>query len=85
MASLIYRVAGPCPMRRAWAFGSVAVGAALVAYATASFLLELGGEDVSDALGGLALILGAFLLAEGLLSLWRLRALDELANGTSPK
>lgn len=65
-------------MRRPWALGSVAVGAALVAYATASFLLELGGEDVSEALGGLALILGVFLLAEGLLTLRRLRALEEV-------
>jgi len=78
MTSLIYRVAGPCTMRRAWAFGSVGVGAALVAYATASFLLELGGEDVSEALGGLALILGVFLLAEGLLTLRRLRVLEEV-------
>lgn len=64
-------------MRRVWAFGSVAVGAVLVGYAAASFLFELGGEDVSEALGGLTLILGVFLLAEGLLSLRRLHALDE--------
>jgi len=67
-------------MRRAWAFGSVAVGAVLVGYAAASFLFELGGEDVSDALGGPALILGVFLLAESLLSLRRLQALEEVRD-----
>ena len=66
-------------MRRAWAFGSVAVGAVLVGYAAASFLFELGGEDVSDALGGPALILGVF-LAESLLSLRRLQALEEVRD-----
>ncbi|MGQ0797660.1 MAG: hypothetical protein ACT4OI_07350 [Methanobacteriota archaeon] len=72
-------------MRRTWALGSAAVGSALVGYAAASFLLDLGGEDVSEALGGLALILGVFLLAEGLLSLRRLSALGVGAKGRSPK
>lgn len=71
-------------MRRPWAIGSVAAGSALVAYAGASFLLNLGGEDVAETLGGTALILGGFLLVEGTLALRR-SALVRGEGGRSPK
>jgi hypothetical protein len=62
-------------MRRVWATASVIIGTVLLAYAVASFLLEPGGEDASEAIGGLALLLGGFLVAEGLLTLRRLALL----------
>ncbi|HKZ89235.1 MAG TPA: hypothetical protein VJ300_03145 [Thermoplasmata archaeon] len=71
-------------MRRPWAIGSVAAGSVLVAYAVASFLLNLGGEDVAETLGGTALILGGFLLVEGALALRR-SALVRQEGGRSPK
>jgi len=85
MSGLIYVFGRLRPMRRAWAVASVLGGTSLAVYAAAAFAFDLGGPEVSEALGGLSLILGVFFLAEGILTLWRLAILRKLGPGRSPK
>lgn len=63
-------------MRRPWAVGTVLAGAAFLAYAAVAFVSDLGGPEVAETLGGMALILGLFLFVEGLIALHRVRRLD---------
>lgn len=65
-------------MRKSWAIASSATGVAFISYAALSFLLDLGGSDVSETLGAMALILGLLFAAEGLLSLRRAARLQAL-------
>lgn len=72
-------------MRRPWAVGTVLAGSASLAYAAVAFVLDLGGPEAAETLGGMALILGLFLLVEGVIALHRVRRLDAGGRGTSPK
>ncbi len=71
-------------MRRVWAIASVLSGVGFLAYAGVAFAVDLGGPDAAEALGAPALLLGAFLLIEGSLSLRRHSKLRPAAPRENP-
>jgi uncharacterized membrane protein HdeD (DUF308 family) len=72
-------------MRGGRASRTAAVGAVLLGVAAAVFIVEPFGHDVSETIGLLPLLLGFFLVAEGVLALWRAARLRDAGRGRSPK
>jgi len=63
----------------------VLLGLVLFGIAGLLILADLVEHDISEALGFLPLILGAFLVVEGLLALWRARRLPPERMEGRPK